>query len=179
MEKLGMASLVSSAPCRERDIVLAVLAQRLVEPATKLRSVREFGLTTVAEEFGVEGTTADQVYAAMDWLLGRQKRIEKKLAARHVRDGDVLFYDVSCSSYHGTYCPQAKHGYNRDGLVLPSIVYGLLTDQEGRPLSIEAYPGNTADPRTVPELLEHLGQTGRRVVLAGHVRGLASAPRAA
>lgn len=178
MEKLGMAGLVSSKPCRERDIVLAVLAQRLVEPATKLRSVREFEVTTVAEEFGVEGTTADQVYAAMDWLLGRQARIEKKLAARHVRDGDVLFYDVSCSSYHGTHCPLAKRGYNRDGLKLPGIVYGLLVDQEGRPLSIEAHPGNTADPKTVPDLLARLGQTGRRVVLAGD-RGMLMAPQIA
>lgn len=93
-----------------------------------------------------------------------------------MRDGDALFYDVSCSSYHGMHCPLAKHGYNHDGLALPSIVYGLLTDQEGRPLSIEAYPGNTAALWTVSELLAHLGQTGRRVVLAGD-RGMLMAPQ--
>lgn len=176
MDRLGMAGLLSSKPCRERDVILAVLAQRLVEPATKLRSVREFSLTTVGEEFGVEDATADQVYAAMDWLLGRQKLIEKKLARRHVREGDVLFYDVSCSSYHGTHCPLAKRGYNRDGLKLPGIVYGLLVDQEGRPLAIEAYPGNTADPKTVPDLLARLERTGQRVVLAGD-RGMLMAPQ--
>ena len=176
MDRLGMAELVSSKPCRERDVVLAVLAQRLVEPASKLRSVWEFSLTTVAEEFGVEDATADEVYAAMDWLLGRQKRIEKKLARRHVREGDVLFYDVSSSSYHGTHCPLAKRGYNRDGLKLPSIVYGLLVDQEGRPIAIEAYPGNTADPKTVPALLARLERTGQRVVLAGD-RGMLMAPQ--
>lgn len=178
MEKLGMAGLVSSTPCRERDLVLALVAQRLVEPATKLRSVREFSLTTLGEEFGVEEATADQAYAAMDWLLGRQKRIEQKLAKRHVRDGDVLFYDVSCSSYHGTHCPLAKRGCNRDGLKLPGIVYGLLAGQDGAPLAIEAYPGNTADPTTVPGLLARLGQTGRRVVLAGD-RGMLMAPQIA
>lgn len=176
MERLGMAGLLSSRPCRERDIAMALVAQRLVEPATKLRSVREFGLTTLAEEFGVEDVTADQAYAAMDWLQGRQKRIEAKLAKRHVGDGDILFYDVSCSSYHGTHCSLAKRGYNRDGLSLPSIAYGLLVGQDGPPLAIEAYPGNTADPKTVPDLLARLGQTGRRVILAGD-RGMLMAPQ--
>ena len=176
MDRLGMAHLLSASPCRERNIVLALLAQRLVRPATMLASVRELEEDTVAEEFGVGGVTVDQVYAAMDWLLKRQDRIQRKLAARHVRDGDALYYDVSCSSYHGTHCPLARRGYNRDGLKLPAVVYGVLAAPGGQPIALTAHPGSTADPATVPDVLARLKQTGRRVVLVGD-RGMLEKPQ--
>lgn len=151
MDRLGMAGLVSSKPCRERDIILALVAQRLVEPTTKLEASHRFAESTVADDFGVAGVDENDIYAAMDWLAERQPFIEKKLAARHLASGSMAFYDLSCSSYYGTHCELAKRGYNRDGLDLAAIEYGLLTDVEGRPVSVQVYPGNTGDPKTVPD----------------------------
>ena len=142
MQRLGMAELVGSKPSPERQAVLAMIAQRIVRPGSKLESAALFGETTLAEEFGVEGVDENALYAALDWLLERQPFIERKLAARHLREGAMVFYDVSSSSYHGSHCPLAKRGYNRDGLKLPGIVYGLLTDRDGRPVALRVYPGN-------------------------------------
>jgi len=159
MKRLEMDTLLSSRPCREREVALAMIAQRLLRPASKLESAALFGDTTLAEDFGVEGVDEDGLYEAMDWLVERQDRIEKKLAGRHLGENSTAFYDVSCSSYHGSHCPLAVRGYNRDGLKLPSIVYGLLADPEGRPVSIQAYPGNTADPKTVPDQVDKLRES--------------------
>jgi transposase len=91
----------------------------------------------------------------MDWLLVRQDRIEKKLAARHLSEGCFVFYDVTSSYYEGRCCPLARYGHDRDGKKgRPIIVYGLMTDGEGRPVAVEAYPGDTGDPSTVPEQAE-------------------------
>lgn len=170
MERLRMADLVSSRPCPERDIVLALVAQRLVEPCSKLETAARFGDTTVAQDFGLPpGTDENAIYAAMDWLAGRQPRIERKLADRHLRDGATAFYDLSCSSYYGTHCELARRGYNRDGLRLPAIEYGLLTDRDGRPVSVQVYPGDTGDPKTVPDQAARLRDSFGldRVVLVG------------
>ena len=110
----------------------------------------------------------------MDWLLKKQKAIEGQLAGRHLTEQSLVLYDVSSSFYHGRTCPLARHGHDRDGKKgLPIIVYGLLTDAAGRPVAVEVYPGNTADPTTVPEQVDKLrGRFGlTRVVLAGD-RGL-------
>ena len=168
MRRLGMEGLVSSKPCPQRDAVLAMIAQRLVRPGSKLESVALFSDTTLVDDFGVAGVDENDLYAAMDWLLERQSFIERKLAKRHLREGAMVFYDVSSSSYHGTHCPLAVRGYNRDGLKLPGIVYGLLTDQAGRPVAVRVYPGNTADPATVPDQIEALRETfkvGRFVIV--------------
>lgn len=154
MQRLGMAELISSKPCPQRDAVLAIIAQRIVRPESKLESAALFADTTLAADFNVTGVNEDGLYSAMDWLLERQSFIEKKLAKRHLREGAMVFYDVSSSSYHGNHCPLARRGKNRDGLKLPCIVYGLLTDVDGRPVSIRVYPGNTGDPATVPEQID-------------------------
>ena len=170
MARLGMAELVSSKPCRERDIVLALIAQRLIEPCSKLATSLRFRLSTVAQDFGLpEDLDENDIYSAMDWIAGRQKFIERKLAARHLDDGGMAFYDLSCSSYHGTHCELARRGYNRDGLKLPAIEYGLLTDSEGRPVSVQVYAGNTGDPKTVPDQAAKLKDDFKlsRVVLVG------------
>lgn len=157
MERLGMSRLLSSRPCMQRDIILAVIAQRLVEPATKLGTVRMFENTTVREDFGLgPNVNEDSIYEAMDWLLARQPHIERKLASRHLKDGGMAFYDLSCSSYHGSTCPLAKRGHNRDGLKLPAVEYGLLTDSDGRPVAVQVYEGNTSDPKTVPDQVKKL-----------------------
>ena len=154
MERLGMCELIGSKPCPEREVVLAMIAQRMIQPGSKLESAALFSDTTLAEEFGMEGVDENALYRAMDWLLGRQSFIERKLASRHLTEGSMVFYDVSSSSYHGSHCPLAQRGYNRDGLKLPGIVYGLLTDHDGRPVALRVYPGNTADPATVPDQIE-------------------------
>ena len=170
MERLGMSELVSAKPCKERDIVLALIAQRLIEPRSKLSLVLGFRLSTVATDFNLPADVDENdVYAAMDWLVGRQPFIERKLASRHLDNGSMAFYDLSCSSYYGSCCELAKRGYNRDGLKLPAVEYGLLTDREGRPISVQVYPGNTGDPKTVPDQAAKLKKDFglRRVVLVG------------
>lgn len=159
MRRLGMTELVGSKPCVERDIVLAMLAQRILRPSSKLESAALFSETTLGEEFGMKEIDENALYGAMDWLLERQPFIERKLAKRHLGEDASVFYDVSCSSYHGSHCSLAVRGYNRDGLKLPSIVYGLLTDRDGRPVAVRVYPGNTADPVTVPDQLDALRES--------------------
>jgi transposase len=170
LRRLGLESLISSRPCRERDLVVAMIAQRILHPSSKLAATRLWETTTLAEELGVGDTDVDELYAAMDWLLQRQKRIENKLAKRHLGEGMRVLYDVSSSSYFGHTCLLARLGHNRDGRRdLPCIVYGVLTDAEGRPISVEVYPGNTGDPTTVPDQVEKLrGRFGlKRIVLVG------------
>jgi transposase len=98
----------------------------------------------LAEELGVCDADEDDLYEAMDWLLGRQEGIEKKLAARHLSEGSLVLYDVTSSYYEGRSCPLARFGHDRDGKKgRPIIVYGLLTDGAGRPVAVEVYPGDT------------------------------------
>ena len=169
MRKLNMDSLLASRPCRERDRVLAMIAQRIVNPCSKLATTRLWHTTTLAQELDVENADANALYDALDWLGKHQVRIEKKLAKRHLEEGAKVLFDVSSSSYHGHTCLLAVHGYNRDGQKLPSIVYGLLADGEGRPVAVDVYPGNTGDPSTVPDQVDKLrGRFGlERVVLVG------------
>lgn len=156
MQRLGMQELISSKNCPERKAVLAMIAQRILHPCSKLETVACMADSTLAQEFNVEGMDENFLYEAMDWLIGRQPFIERKLAARHLEEGAKVFYDVSSSSYYGSHCPLALRGYNRDGLKLKSIVYGLMTDYDGRPVAVRAYPGNTADPATVPDQVQKL-----------------------
>lgn len=169
MRRLGVDTMLASRPCRERDLVMAMVAQRLLDPVSKLATTRLWHATTLAGDLGVEDADANALYAALDWLLERQHRIEGKLAKRHLEEGAVVLFDVSSSSYHGRTCPLARRGYNRDGEKLPSIVYGLMADAMGRPVAIDVYPGNTGDPKTVPDQVEKLrNRFGlERVVLVG------------
>jgi hypothetical protein len=107
LQRLGLAGLVSSKPCRERALVLAMVASRILSPHTKLATTRWWHSTTLPEEFGVVDADEDDLYAAMDWLLARQERIEKSLAARHLAPGAMVLYDLSSSYFEGTCCPLA------------------------------------------------------------------------
>ena len=169
-QKLRLDSLVSSRPCRERDLILAMIAGRILDPGSKLATTRFWGTSTLSEEFCVEGATVDELYEALDWLLLRKERIEAKLAERHLKEGGLALYDVSSSFYTGRTCTLAQMGYERDGRRgLPLIVYGLLTDDEGCPVGVDTYPGNTGDPKTVPDQVKKLQERFglSRVVLAG------------
>jgi transposase len=170
IRKLGLDSLIASKPSQERDLVLAMVAERLIEPCSKLATTRAWHATTLAQELGVEHCDENDLYRALDWLLARQVRIESKLAARHLRPGAVVLYDVSSSYYEGRTCTLARFGNDRDGKKgRPIIVYGLLADGEGRPVAVEVYPGNTGDPTTVPDQVEKLRRRFglSRVVLVG------------
>jgi transposase len=179
LRRLQLESLIASRPCRERDLVVAMVAQRILFPSSKLAAIRLWETTTLAEELGVKDTEVEELYAALDWLLLRQRRIEHKLARRHLCEGARVLYDVSSSSYFGHTCLLARFGHNRDGRRdLPRIVYGVLTDSEGRPVAMEVYPGNTGDPATVPDQVEKLRvRFGlKRVVLVGD-RGMLTQAR--
>ena len=170
IRKLGLDGLLSSRHCRERDFVIAMIAERLIHPCSKLATTRLWHATTLAEELGLGAADEDDLYGALDWLLARQDRIERKLASRHLSEGSLVLYDVTSSYYEGRSCPLARYGHDRDGKRgRPIIVYGLLTDGEGRPVAVEAYSGNTGDPRTVLGQAEKLrGRFGlSRVVLVG------------
>jgi transposase len=170
IRKLGLDDLIASEPSRRRDLVVAMIIERLVFPCSKLANTRHWHATTLAEELDVADATEDQLYDAMDWLLERQSAIEKKLAKRHLSDGALVLYDVTSSYYEGKTCPLARFGYDRDGKTgLPIIVYGALTDADGRPVAVQVYPGNTGDPKTVPDQVEALTKRFglSRVVLVG------------
>lgn len=171
IRRLGLDRLISTTRCRERDLVVAMVASRLLHPASKLATSHLWHCSTLAEELGLtDARDVDELYDALDWLLARQRRIEKKLAARHLKEGAHALYDISSSYYYGRHCVLAALGHDRDGrLNLPIIVYGLLTDQRGCPIAVNVYSGDTGDPTTVPDQVSKLrGEFGLTdVVLVG------------
>ena len=153
-----------------------MVASRIVQPDTKLATTRRWHCSTLAEDFGVADATEDDLYAAMDWLLARQDSIEQKLAARHLREGALVLYDLSSSYFEGSTCPLAKRGYSRDGKPgTLQVNYGLLTDARGCPVAVSVFEGNTADSLTflpaVQRVRERFGVA--QVVMVGD-RGMVS-----
>ncbi len=170
MERLGVAALLAATPSRERELVLAMLAARIVAPHTKLATTRWWHTSTLASDFGVLDADEHDLYAAMDWLLGGQDAIQKKLAARHLSDGGLVLYDLSSSYFEGTTCPLARLGHNRDGKKgLLQVNYGLLTDARGCPVAVAVHEGNVADSTTfLPEVQRLREQFGiERLVMVG------------
>jgi len=177
--KLELDRLISAQHCRERDLVVAMIVQRLIAPCSKLATTRRWHSTTLADELGVAEATENDLYEAMDWLLERQERIEKKLAARHLSEGGLVLYDVSSSFYEGRTCPLAQFGHDRDGKNgLPIIVYGVMTNGEGCPVAVSVYAGNTGDPSTVADQIKQLREKFglQRVVMVGD-RGMLTQPQ--
>lgn len=165
--RLQLARLLDRQPSRERDLVLAMVCQRVIAPASKLATARALSLSTLAEELSVEGADEDELYGALDWLLARQQQIEDRLARRHLKDGALVLYDVSSSYFEGRHCPLAKLGYSRDrkrGTL--QIIYGLLCDRAGRPVSVEVFDGNLHDAATLPA---QIGKLKKRFGLASVV----------
>jgi hypothetical protein len=150
MRRLNIPSLLDAESSRQRDLVVAMIAQRIVSPGSKLFTTRVLQQSTLAEELHIGSPDADDLYGALDWLIERQPSIEQGLAKRHLQPGGTALYDLSSSYFEGRTCPLAMHGYSRDkrrGSL--QLVYGLLCDRDGRPLAIEAYQGNTIDSKTV------------------------------
>lgn len=181
--RLEIDRLLSTRPCRERDLVLAMLVARLLDPGSKLALARgldsEALSSTLGEVLGIESAEADELYGAMDWLLPRQARIEAALAKRHLCDGTLVLYDVTSTYFEGRSCPLAKIGHSRDGRKGSlQIVVGLLCQAEGCPVAVEVFEGNTGDPTTLSSQVEKVrkrfGLT--RIVFVGD-RGLITQAR--
>ena len=176
MQRLGIETLIASRPSPMRTLVCAMMAARIVAPHTKLATTRWWHSSTLAEEFGVVDADADDLYAAMDWLLERQEAIQKKLAARHLSVGGLVLYDLSSSYFEGSCCPLARIGYSRDGKRgTLQVNYGLLTDAQGCPVAVSVHEGNIADSQTLLAEVKRLRQQFgiRDLVLVGD-RGMIS-----
>lgn len=150
MRRLGFEALLASRPSRQRDLVSAMVAARILEPSSKMAATRWWHVTTLPKILGAADADEDDLYEAMDWLLKRQGRIEKKLAARHLDEEGLALYDLSSSYFEGITCPLAAFGHNRDGKKgKRQVNYGLLTNQHGIPVSISVFKGNIGDPKTL------------------------------
>jgi transposase len=155
--RLELLRLLDRTASRERALCLAMLVQRVIGPGSKLAMSRAFAQSTLAAELGVADADEDELYAALDWLLARQARIESALARRHLQEGTLVLYDVSSSYFEGHSCPLAQLGYSREGRRgTPQIVYGLLCDRRGCPVAVEVFEGSLHDDKTLPTQLEKL-----------------------
>jgi hypothetical protein len=166
--RLELARLIDRQPSRERDVVLAMVVQRVICPGSKLALSRALQRSTLAAELSLEGADQDDLYRALDWLCERQERIEDRLARRHLKHGELVLYDVSSSYFEGRTCPLAEFGYARGGKRgTPQLVFGLLCDRRGRPVAAEAFKGSLHDDKTLPHALEKLRRRFalRRVVV--------------
>jgi hypothetical protein len=154
---LGLPALLDRRASRARDLAVALVAARLIAPASKLATAALLGQSTLGAACAVEGADENELYGAMDWLLARQARVERALAARHLERGSLVLYDLTSTYVEGSHCPLARHGHSRDHRPdRPQIEFGLLTDSRGCPVAVEAFPGNTADPATVETQVEKL-----------------------
>src|SRR5271166_3731440 len=183
MRKLDLPRLLSRTVSRERDLALAMIVSRLIAPGSKLATLRALSPETASSSLGrvldLGAIEEREIYAALDWLGGQQKRIERALARRHLSNGTLVLYDVSSSYLEGRCCELAKHGYSRDHRPdRPQIVYGLLCDRAGCPVAIEVFEGNTGDPMTVADQVNKLKTRFdlERVVLVGD-RGMITSAR--
>lgn len=160
MKRLGFPQLLASRPSRQRDLAMATIAARVLQPRSKLATTRWWRDTTLPEVLGVEDADEDDIYAAMDWLLECQPRIEKKLAARHLEPGAWVGYDLTSSYFEGTTCPLAALGHNRDGKRGKlQVNYGVLSNQRGCPVALSVFSGNTSDSTTLREQVEKVRAT--------------------
>jgi hypothetical protein len=180
--KLGLPALLGPAG-RERDLVLALIISRVIQPGSKLSTLAWWDDTTLGADLGVAEASTDDIYAAMDWLERRQDAIEARLAARHLapeaNPARTALFDLSSSWLEGTRCPLAARGYSRDGKKGKlQIEYGLLTDPEGRPVAVRVFPGNTGDPAAFTEITEVVrGKFGlAQMVMVGD-RGMITSAR--
>lgn len=183
LRRLTLESIIATRRNRNRDLAVAMVVARIIDPGSKLAMVRsveaQTSLSTLGELLAVEGATSDELYSAMDWLLTRQCFIEQKLAERHLVNGAFVLYDLSSTYFEGSSCELAQLGYSRDGKRGTwQIVFGLLCDRLGRPVAVEVFEGNTADSKTLKTQLTKLQKRFglKRVVLVGD-RGMITEAR--
>ena len=178
LQRLGLESLLAAQKSRQRDLVIAMIVARLIDPQSKLATARswhpETALTSLGQTLGVAAADTRALYQAMDWLRRRQPQLETALAKRHLREGTLALYDLTSTYFEGHTCPLAQFGHSRDGKKGKlQIVFGLVCNADGCPVAVEVFEGNTGDPTTVAPVIAKLRQRFhlRRVVLVGD-RGL-------
>ena len=183
LKQLGLHTLLARQPSRWRELAVALIAARVIDPQSKLATARalapESAVSTLGEMLGLGGVDQHELYAAMDWLVERQATIEQRLAKRHLADHTLVLYDLTSSYLEGTRCPLARRGHSRDGKKgTLQIVFGLLCTSTGCPVAVEVFEGTTADPNTVASQVDKLRQRFglKRVVLVGD-RGMLTAAR--
>ena len=170
LRELDLERLLSRERCRERDLAVAMICQLVIAPCSKLSMTRRFQQTTLRDELALGEVTEAELLSAMDWLEDRQERIEKALARRHLTDDGFVLYDLSSSYVEGRCCELAALGHSRDGKPGKlQVNWGLVCSPEGRPVSVQVHPGNTADPTTVPDVLDTVRERFgiERVILVG------------
>jgi transposase len=163
LRNLHLDSILDPAPNRQRDLVIAMIVARIVEPASKLATARGFHCDTLHHSLGeilhLDSADETELYQAMDWLVPQQSRIEQALAKRQLSQGGLVLYDLTSTYFEGRHCPLAKLGHSRDdksGKL--QIVFGLLTNAAGCPVAVEVFTGNTSDPKTVAAQVNKLRQ---------------------
>jgi len=183
LRRLGLHQLIGSRSSRKRDLVVAMIAARVIDPRSKLATVRglrrETLFNSLGQECRLDAVDEDELYEAMDWLVDRQGRIEEKLASRHLQEGTFVLYDLTSTWYEGRTCSLAKPGHSRDkkkGKL--QIEFGLLCDIQGRPVAVEVFDGNTGDPATVSSQIQKIRERFnlKRVVVVGD-RGMLTEAR--
>ena len=183
LRRIGLEMLLGAKRRRERDLCVAMIVARILEPRSKLATARALGAETLHSTLGevleAETVDEDELYAAMDWLLERQGRIEKQLAARHLSAGTLVLYDVTSTYFEGRHCPLARLGHPRDGKKGKlQIVFGLLTNAEGCPVAVEVFEGNTGDPQTVrSQVAKVRGRFGLQTLVLVGDRGMITSAR--
>lgn len=181
LRDLDLERLLARERCRERDLVVAMICQRLIGPGSKLSATRRFGQTTLADELGLGEVKEAELLEAMDWLLERQDRIEATLARRHLAKDGFVLYDLSSSYVEGRCCALAKRGYSRDGRKgTLQVNYGLICSPEGRPVAVSVHEGSAQDQTTVPAAIESVRERFKidNVVFVGD-RGMITQAHAA
>src|SRR5262245_2116465 len=163
IRSLGLEELIDAAGSRPRDLVTAMITAAVIDGSSKLATARglraETAVSSLGGLLGLEACDEDDLYAAMDWLLPRQQAIEDALAARHLRDGTLVLYDVSSAAFEGRTCPLGQIGHARDRVRgRLQIVYGALTTIEGIPVAVEVFKGATGDPATLASQVTRLKQ---------------------
>lgn len=161
LRELKLDQMLDRSGSRKRDLVVAMIAARVLDPQSKLATARglkaETACDSLSATLGIGSVDEDDLYEAMDWLLPRQQQIEQQLAKRHLTGGSVVLYDLTSTYFEGRHCPLAKLGHSRDERnANPQIVIGLMTNAEGCPVAVEVFAGNTADPATVAKQVEKL-----------------------
>jgi transposase len=184
LRRLGLEPVLSRTPSPQRNLVVAMIVARILEPSSKLATARGFhphtATSSLAALLGLdEAVDESQLYDALDWLLQRQQSIENALAKRHLSEGSLVLYDVSSTYFEGRHCPLARFGHSRDERSAnPQIIFGLLTNSEGCPVAVEVFEGNTGDPKTVAPQIDKLRQRFhlKQFILVGD-RGMLTSAR--